>query len=167
MLVREAIAILERLPADATFDAYGWMKEAPTRAPGRSHNASGPSPLVRAPVTYVDFGRRVYNLMMERGWAQSDLANVAAVERRYVSRYVRGTALPTAADREKLAQAFGVAPESLLADEHLRTAEMDGDSLLEITASSADPTMSWFRVSRLVRTSALPGILQVLAEAED
>ena len=45
-------------------------------------------------LTKQEFGKRLYSLMVERGWQQSDLARAAGIGRDSVSTYMRGHSLP-------------------------------------------------------------------------
>lgn len=60
------------------------------------------------------FGRRLYELMMAKGWNQSELARRAGLERHDVSYYIRGGDYPTPRHMKGLAAALGVTPRDLI-----------------------------------------------------
>src|SRR5690242_21640521 len=66
------------------------------------------------PINRTEFARRLYNLMLSKGWRQSELARRAGLPRDSVSTYIRGKVLPTAESVYKLAKAFGIPAEELL-----------------------------------------------------
>lgn len=66
------------------------------------------------PVTKTDFARRLYTLMLGKGWRQAELARRAGLPRDSVSTYIRGKTLPTTTSATKLARALGVEPTELL-----------------------------------------------------
>ena len=59
------------------------------------------------------FGKRLFELMAERGWTQSDLGRNAGIGRKLISDYVCGRSLPRPQAIVKLAQAFKVNPDEL------------------------------------------------------
>lgn len=62
------------------------------------------------------FGKRLYSLMLHKGWHQSETARQSGVPRERISAYVRGTAIPAGADLAALAHSFDLAPEELVRD---------------------------------------------------
>lgn len=54
------------------------------------------------------FARRLWRLMTEKGWNQSELARRAGIGRDRVNVYIQGNALPTPENAKKLAAAFGI-----------------------------------------------------------
>lgn len=117
-------------------------------------------------LTNQEFARRVYRLMIERGWRQSELARQAGLSRDCVSTYTRGKSLPTSQNLEKLAAALGVNAEDLLPNYRKRALDNDlvGFSMQE---SSAHPGKAWVRVNRLVAFSTATRIAQLLEAEKD
>src|SRR2546421_644291 len=72
------------------------------------------SPLIPKHLAKEEFARRLYKLMIERGWRQADLARHAGLPRNAISIYMRGVSLPTPENLKKLASAFDMKPEVLL-----------------------------------------------------
>lgn len=60
------------------------------------------------------FARKLYNLMLRKGWSQSDFARAADLPRDAISVYMRAASLPTPGNLKKLAKALGVEPDELL-----------------------------------------------------
>lgn len=58
--------------------------------------------------------KRLVDLLLKKGWSQSDLARRAGVGRDVVNKYVNGRALPTPANAKALADALGVEVVALL-----------------------------------------------------
>jgi len=126
-----------------------------------------PSPEALKPkhLTKQEFGRRLYNLMLKRGWSQSDAARECGLERDKISVYVRGKSLPTPTNLDKLAKGFGVAPEDLLPNYVESAIDEDAPSF-EMKVSTADVGVAWLRVNRMVKMSTAVKIAELL-EADD
>ena len=62
----------------------------------------------------AQFGRRLYELRKQSELSQERLANLAGVDRTYVSRAEAGDHNPTLVTIHKLAKALGVEPSELL-----------------------------------------------------
>jgi len=112
-------------------------------------------------LTKQEFGRRLYVLMMKRGWRQSDLARAADMPRDSVSTYIRGKVLPTPQNLQKLAEALGVQPSDLLPN-HIESAIGEDAASLEFRVSVSEPNMAWLRVNRLVKLSTATKIAELL-----
>ena len=108
-----------------------------------------------------EFGRRLYNAMIRKGWTQSELARRADVKRDSVSTYVRGLSLPGPLNLKRLAEALGV-PEAELLPNHIEAAIDEDVPSLELKISSADSRLAWLRVNRLVSTEAAMAVVKIL-----
>jgi transcriptional regulator with XRE-family HTH domain len=62
----------------------------------------------------MEFGRKLYNLMVARGWTNAETARRAGIPRDAVGVYVNGRAYPQTRNLNALAKAFGLEPEELL-----------------------------------------------------
>ena len=71
-------------------------------------------PLAPKHLTKQEFARRLYKLMVSKGWHQSELARQADIPRDSVSVYIRGKPLPSPLTVKKLAEALNVTPTELL-----------------------------------------------------
>jgi transcriptional regulator with XRE-family HTH domain len=108
-----------------------------------------------------EFGRRLYNLMLARGWHQSELARRAGLSRDRISTYVRGAAMPTPANVEALARALDVEAEAILPNYIMSVIDEDAPAL-EIRSSPAAPGKAWLRVNRLVTLATAVRIADLL-----
>jgi transcriptional regulator with XRE-family HTH domain len=135
----------------------------------RSHAGIYDSPaektLTPKHLTKQEFGKRLYGLMLAKGWHQSELARQAGIARDAVSVYIRGKALPTPLNRDRLAKALSVDPDELLPN-HIESAIDEDMPAFEMKVSSSAPGTAWLRVNRLVRTSTAVRIAELL-EADD
>lgn len=120
----------------------------------RSHltsDAPTPPHLIPKHLTKQEFGKRLYKLMLGKGWHQSELSRQAGVPRDAVSTYIRGKSLPTPVNLKALANALGVSEEELLPN--VAEAAIDEDNpAFEIRVSPSAPGKAWVRVNRLVST---------------
>lgn len=121
------------------------------------------SKLAPAHLTKQDFGKRLYTLMLSKGWTQSELARQADLPRDSVSTYVRGKSLPTPVSLEKLAAALGVEPAELMPN-HVESAIDSDMPALEMKVSPNQPGVAWLRVNRLVTTQTALKIMTLLEE---
>lgn len=131
----------------------------------RSHFGDGDSPtdadLRPKHLTKQEFGRRLYRLMVGKGWTQSELARQADIARDSISTYIRGVSLPEPINLERLAAALGVSPIELLPNRIEAAIDEDAPSL-ELKISTANSKVSWLRVNRLVSTATAMKVVQML-----
>jgi transcriptional regulator with XRE-family HTH domain len=112
-------------------------------------------------LTKQEFGKRLYNLMLRKGWHQSELSRQSGLPRDSISVYIRGRSLPTALSLKQLASALGVTPEELLPN-HVEGAIDDDLPSIEFKVSPNLPDRAWLRVNRLVSVRAGLKIMEVL-----
>lgn len=112
-------------------------------------------------LTKQEFGRRLYRLMIAKGWNQSELARQAGITRDSVSTYVRGVSLPEPLNLSKLASALGVTTTELLPNAVESAIDEDVPSL-ELKISSSNSMLAWLRVNRLVTTSTAMKVVELL-----
>lgn len=130
----------------------------------RTH-ISGDTPtetrLVPKHLTKQQFGKRLYNLMLGKGWTQSELARQSGLPRDSISVYVRGRSLPTPASLSALATALGVTSDELLPN-HIEGAIDEDMPAMELKVSPNAPNVAWLRVNRLVSTKTALTIMEML-----
>jgi len=119
-------------------------------------------PLAPRSLTKQEFGKRLYRLMLAKGWHQSELARQAGIPRDAVSTYIRGKALPTPTNLQKLSDALGVPPEELLPNHTEVAIDEDEVPAFEMKVSTGAPSMAWVRVNRLVSTQTAVKIAELL-----
>lgn len=112
-------------------------------------------------LTKQEFGKRLYNLMLRKGWHQSELARQADLPRDSISVYIRGRSLPTPLNLRQLAAALDVTPEELLPN-YVESAIDDDQPSLELKVSPNMPDQAWLRINRLVSVRAALKIMDVL-----
>lgn len=106
-------------------------------------------------LTKQEFGKRLYKLMIGKGWNQSQLARYADIGRDSVSQYVRGRTFPTPQNLASLAKALSVKPEELLPN-YLESAIDREQPEIEIKGVHGDKDHMWVRINmRLPRMKAL------------
>ena len=117
----------------------------------RTHLPTDAAPDVLVPkhLTKQEFGKRVYRLMLAKGWSQSELSRQADLPRDSISTYVRGKSLPTPQNLASLASALGV-PEAELLPNHIESAIDHDNPAFEMRVSPGAPGMAWLRVNRAV-----------------
>lgn len=134
----------------------------------RSHTPAGETMSVETTPKHLrkqDFGRRLYQHMIAKGWRQSELARQADIKRDSVSTYIRGKTLPTPLNLRKLAKALGVTDEDLLPN-YMESAIDEDMPAFEMRVSPGAPTKAWVRVNRMVSTSTAVKLAELLEEDE-
>ena len=112
-------------------------------------------------LTKQEFGKRLYELMIKKGWNQSDLARHAKLGRDSISTYVRGIAFPEGKNLEKLCQALGVKREDLLPNTVEEAMDREHPSM-EIKVSHSDPSKCWLRINRMVSTATAAKVFELI-----
>lgn len=116
-------------------------------------------------LTRQEFAKRLYRLMLKRGWNQSELARRADLPRDSVSTYIRAKVLPTPQSAQRLAVALGVTPEELIPN-HVESAIEEDTPSLEMKVSVNAPSKAWLRVNRLVSLATAARVIDLI-EAEN
>jgi transcriptional regulator with XRE-family HTH domain len=117
-------------------------------------------------LTKQEFGRKIYNMLMEKGWSQSELARRSDLPRDSISVYIRGKSFPTPSSLAKLAKAFNLDPVEMLPNHTVSSVERDQDSAFSINSSSVDPGKAFVRVNRVVSFETAMKIGQLLADED-
>jgi transcriptional regulator with XRE-family HTH domain len=112
-------------------------------------------------LTKQEFGKRLYRLMLGKGWSQSELARQAGLPRDAISVYIRGKSLPTAVNLAALAKTFGVQEYELLPN-HAESAIDEDNPAFEMKVSPSAPNVAWVRVNRMVSLSTAVKIAELL-----
>lgn len=122
--------------------------------------------LVPRELTRQEFGRRLFQLMTDKDWSQSELGRQADVGRDAISTYVNGKTFPTPRNLRRLAKALGVSEEELLPNQFKKALE-DEFPALEIKAAAGHPDKAWLRINRAVPFSVAAKIAQIINEADE
>lgn len=128
-------------------------------APGDSAISS----LTPKALTRQEFGRRVYQLMLAKGWRQSDLARRSGLGRDSISTYIRGRSFPEPVSLQKMAKALGVTSEELLPNTIASAIDAEHPAI-ELKQATGQPGMAWLRVNRLVSISTAARIIDLLKD---
>ncbi len=112
-------------------------------------------------LTKQQFGRRLYQIMLARGWNQSELARQANLPRDSISTYVRGVALPTPKSLKALADALDMQMTDVLPNAIEAAVDEDHPSF-EMKVSPSAPNTAWLRVNRLVSLSTATKIAELI-----
>ena len=134
----------------------------------RTHIVADTQPDIRlAPrhMTKQEFGKRLYNLMLARGWHQSELSRRAGLPRDSISVYIRGKSLPTPTSLQALAEALSVKAEELLPN-HIESAIDEDTPSMEVKVSPNAPDKAWLRVNRIVSVHTALKVMEML-ESDD
>lgn len=123
--------------------------------------AATETPLTPRHLTKQEFGKRLWRLMVDRGWHQSELARRSGLPRDSISVYIRGKSLPTPVSLQALARVFSMEPHELLPN-HAESAIDEDHPSLEMKVSPNAPNVAWLRVNRLVSIKTAVKIVELL-----
>ncbi len=136
----------------------------PPPAPATETSASAPRAIILR-----EFGKRLQNAMMERGWNQAELARAATrhtagkkLSRANVSNYIRGVALPGPMYLRALSKALGMNSEELLPARAYPTVDEHAPPL---DVKELDNGLAWLRVNQAVDWEVALKVLGLLKGA--
>lgn len=112
-----------------------------------------------------EFARRLYQLMLDKGWRQSDLVRASGLPRNAISIYVRGVSLPEDENLKALAGAFGLKPADLVP--HFTETIVRESSEMEIAAVPGDPKRARLRINRIVSMSLALKVMSLIESEDD
>lgn len=114
----------------------------------------------------LEFGRRLMQLMLDKGWNQSDLARAAGLGRDAISTYVRGRSFPEPRSLRSLADALGTNTETLLPNSVVMAIDADTAPMLEIKQAAGHPDRVFIRVNRMVTLEQAAAIFNIIKEVK-
>lgn len=114
-----------------------------------------------------DFGRRLYKLMLNKGWRQSELARKAGMQRSSISAYIRGNTLPTPVNIDKLAAALGVSDPDDLLPKHLVGSTLSDRPVFELRAGSTGQGRVHVRLDMVMPMDIASEITALVKRAQD
>jgi transcriptional regulator with XRE-family HTH domain len=123
-------------------------------------------PLTPKHLRKQDFGRRLYSLMMGKGWSQADLARASGLQRASISSYINGQSFPDPKNLQRLAVALGVDAERLLPNQFQQRVDTEQGGVV-LTISTEDPSRAWLRVDREVPAELGAQIVVMLTKKRD
>lgn len=112
-------------------------------------------------MTKQQFAKRLYKLMLSKGWSQSELGRRSGLARDAISVYIRGKSLPTPQSLQLLAAALGVSEIALLPN-HTESSIDHDNPAFEMRVSPGAQHLAWIRVDRLVSVSTAVKIADLL-----
>lgn len=116
----------------------------------------------------IAIGRKIAQLLEEKGWKQSELAKRANIGRDSISLYVRGKTVPTPASLGKIANALGVAPDDiapLLGQSTVARFEAAGDMLSPVALNLLQGGKARLRVDAIVDAEIAIKVVAMVQEA--
>lgn len=132
--------------------------------PGPEDASAGGTPRVSLNQKTV-FARCLYNMALQRGWNQADLARESGLGRDVISTYFRGRSLPGPKNLNKLADALECEPQELLPWSSENAMRGDSHSL-ELFEAVGHPGEVWLRLNRRITLMQATTILAVLEESD-
>lgn len=135
----------------------------------RTHIPADPAQTGEMPkhMTKQEFARRLYTAMLAKGWNQAEIARQSGLSPDNISAYMRAMRLPTPQSLQRLGDALGVPPESLLGNQIERAFDHDAAPPFEIKTNAANPDVAWLRVNRMVPLTVALKIAEILANVPD
>jgi transcriptional regulator with XRE-family HTH domain len=115
-------------------------------------------------LTKQEFGRRLNQLMLNKGMHHAELARRSDLPRNNISTYINGRSYPTEQSLAKLARALGVTPDELLPNRAEMAIRGEAMPDFSMKSSVADPSKTWLNVNRLVSTAVAVKIAVLLEE---
>lgn len=114
-------------------------------------------------LTRQEFGRRLYNFMMQKEFTQSELARAAKMGRDSISQYVRGRSVPSPKNLAKLADALDVEVDVLFPNYDAQ-ANATEQPTLEMKSVEADADNVWLRINMKVPTLKALEVMRIIKE---
>jgi transcriptional regulator with XRE-family HTH domain len=139
---------------------------APDRKPSVNDGSTEPSQFTRKHLERHDFAKRLYRMILEKGWTQSELARRSGVQRESVSNYVNANTMPDVPNVKKMATALGVKPEDLMPNISEAQFDRDISPSLDVKVSQDDPTRAWVRLNREISMDTFTKIATLLNEED-
>tara|TARA_R110001606_G_C15222844_1_gene634237 strand:+ start:167 stop:580 length:414 start_codon:yes stop_codon:yes gene_type:complete len=112
-------------------------------------------------LTRQEFGRRLYNFMMQNRMSQSDLSRASGMGRDSISQYVRGRSVPSPRNLTKLAEALNVEVDVLFPNYDAQ-ANASEQPTLEMKSIEADAENFWLRVNMKVPAMKALEVMKIL-----
>ena len=112
-------------------------------------------------LTRQEFGRRLYNFMMQKRMSQSDLSRASGMGRDSISQYVRGRSVPSPKNLQKLCDALDVEPDVLFPNYDAQSNAVENPTF-EMKSIEADAENFWLRINMKVPAEKALAVLQIL-----
>ena len=112
-------------------------------------------------LTRQEFGKRLYNLMMQKKMSQSDLSRASGMGRDSISQYVRGRSVPSPRNLQKLCDALDVDSDVLFPNYDAQANAIE-QATLEIKSIEADTENFWLRINMKVPAMKAVEVMRIL-----
>ena len=112
-------------------------------------------------LTRQEFGKRLYNFMMQKRMSQSDLSRASGMGRDSISQYVRGRSVPAPRNLAKLADALDVEVDVLFPNYDAQ-ANAREEATLQIKSIESDAENFWLRVNMKVPAEKAIEVMNIL-----
>jgi transcriptional regulator with XRE-family HTH domain len=112
-------------------------------------------------LTRQEFGKRLYNFMMQKRMSQSDLSRASGMGRDSISQYVRGRSVPSPKNLTKLADALDVEIDVLFPNYDAQSNAAEQPTL-EVKSIESDAENFWLRVNMKVPASKALEVMKIL-----
>lgn len=112
-------------------------------------------------LTRQEFGRRLYNLMLQKQYSQSDLARASGMGRDSISQYVRGRSVPSPKNLAKLADALDVEVNVLFPNYDAQANAVEQPTF-EMKSIESDAEHFWLRINMKVPAEKALAVMQIL-----
>lgn len=134
------------------------------RISGRSeYKASADIDLSVKSIRKTEFAKRLYSLMLQKNWNQSDLARASGLGRDSVSQYIRANNIPSPLNLKKLSEALGVEPVELYPNYEAAAVEEEAPAL-SFRQMPGDDEHMWVRINKKVPKRIATQIMVLLNE---
>lgn len=111
------------------------------------------------------FSQRLYDLIMDKGVSQAEVARATSISKDMISKYVKGDSKPGGANLLKIAQYFNVEPGQLMPSRlDQRGEEGDVEFYTRLTSAERNPLLGRIEICQVVRMSTALKIMQLLDE---
>lgn len=116
-------------------------------------------------LTRQEFGRRLYQRLIDKEWNQSDLGRAAGLGRDSISGYINGKKFPTPLALQKMADALGCAPADLLPNSMMNAMD-DEHPAVELKQAAGHPGKAWLRVNRALSFGTAAKIINLIDDED-
>tara|TARA_B100000965_G_scaffold217683_1_gene182219 strand:+ start:1088 stop:1507 length:420 start_codon:yes stop_codon:yes gene_type:complete len=112
-----------------------------------------------------EFGKRLFKLMHEKGWNQSDLAKKAEMGRDSISTYIRGKSVPTPGNLDRLALLFDVKPEELYPNYEANSAALE-EPIFQLKQVNDESNKMWLTINMKIDSEKAIAVMKILNETD-
>lgn len=111
-----------------------------------------------------DFGRRLYDAMIRKGWTQAELSRRSGVGPDSITNYLKYKSLPTDQLLQKLADALGCETDDLLPVSYRAGPAVDPNPEFDVQSIPGKPGRRWLTINREVTDGQLARVLEALRD---